>query len=860
MEETCGVPPSADDVKSLLSDIRSGGNFKSMGEAQRWHNMGRRKISQVAWCLAEALKQRWRAFLMIACTINLLRDERHKRLQIRFRAAGQVAGELMCGWFGINKTHESSTAIEITEATRNQMEIFCTRFYGAPFANSIAKVKGDFDQELFDHILKTCEAITVDSAGDEIASAYDSSAPNSFTALSLGMLCFLPNLLHILRDKAHAIRKLMTRPWTIDPTLENIMDLFVTGRGSLLNMIENSIELKMWLKDFSEKNKTKVISSVFSSVRAASHRFESYLSPMVRFVMDFDAFLALAIKISILRHDTVPGQNARFFLETINEEICIMIALLCECGDECLQLLRIYDVEAPDSTSTVKIIRNFLDRIVFLFPQRGVLRTCGYLSHMANILKKQRNFTVNGVARVIGDADVDIDAILEKCLPYFDSWVLVAHSLIRAEFPSFEISQSFNVFDMIEKEQPDIDQLEANTRILAAGFKDVDATVFADEYLDRFPYARREYRNGASIRASWAIAIEEGKKRRGGSRLYYSIWIVFQRCMCWSLSTSGLESCFSKVAHHIKKSQLSFSEQTESNMFILINVELNGLEMESLVKEAQAIWNRVYGFARQHTVRRTDSGVILGPRKPKQVSSLQTWTSRRRTDVKEKMEAEMSPGQGIASIEELASQPRPSTWVEAHETEVRFHNVKAHKRFLQNYDLLPESLRICDEEASEYKKKQQKLRDSRTKTHIKQQGRLQSIPPTLDELHGKSLYIPPDMRSADVDDRCALLHLSICDSLFAQPNIFLTSNYTEDFRLRFAAMLMGGWIIDKTVLLGLPGFSVLYTATQTRRHIWVADAFQLEDPEAWELMQSFCGRGKVWNLIRNVEDFIARKA
>ena len=36
---------------------------------------------------------------------------------------------------------------------------------------------------------------------------------------------------------------------------------------------------------------------------------------------------------------------------------------------------------------------------------------------------------------------------------------------VRAEFPSFEVSQSFNVFDMIEKEQPDIDQLEANTRI-----------------------------------------------------------------------------------------------------------------------------------------------------------------------------------------------------------------------------------------------------------------------------------------------------------------------------------------------------------------------------------------------------------
>ena len=157
-------------------------------------------------------------------------------------------------------------------------------------------------------------------------------------------------------------------------------------------MIENSIEFKMWLKDFSEKNKTKVVSSVFSSARAAHHRFESYLSPMARFVMDFDAFLALAIKISILRHDTVPGQNARFFLETINEEICVMIALLCECGDECLLLLRIYDVEAPDSTRTVKIIRNFLDRIAFLFLHRGVLKTGGYLNHMLNTLKKQRTF------------------------------------------------------------------------------------------------------------------------------------------------------------------------------------------------------------------------------------------------------------------------------------------------------------------------------------------------------------------------------------------------------------------------------------------------------------------------------------
>ena len=147
---------------------------------------------------------------------------------------------------------------------------------------------------------------------------------------------------------------------------------------------------------------------------------------------------------------------------------------------------------------------------------------------------------------------------------------------------------------------------------------------------------------------------------------------------------------------------------------------------------------------------------------------------------------------------------------------------------------------------------------SRMHVHVKEQARLLSTRPTLDELHGQRLYIHPDVRSADVCDRCALLHLTPSEDFSEKPNIYCTAN-TEDLRLRFAAMLTGGWIIDKAVLLGLPGISVLYTATPTPRHIWVSEDFQLEDPEAWELMQSFLGRGKLWTLILNAEDFVAKK-
>ncbi len=79
---------------------------------------------------------------------------------------------------------------------------------------------------------------------------------------------------------------------------------------------------------------------------------------------------------------------------------------------------------------------------------------------------------------------------------------------------------------------------------------------------------------------------------------------------------------------------------------------------------------------------------------------------------------------------------------------------------IKDSDMMPESLQICDGDASEFKTKQQKMRDTRMHVHVKEQARLLSTPPTLDELHGQRLYIHPDVRTADVCDRCALLHLT----------------------------------------------------------------------------------------------------
>ena len=103
----------------------------------------------------------------------------------------------------------------------------------------------------------------------ELASARDMSSSSSFMADRIGRTC-MPNLRHILRDKMHACRRvLMQRPWSADPTLNDLTTVFAMGHNSLLQLVHQSEVFQGWLAEFSAKNDSKVVDSVFSSIRAA---------------------------------------------------------------------------------------------------------------------------------------------------------------------------------------------------------------------------------------------------------------------------------------------------------------------------------------------------------------------------------------------------------------------------------------------------------------------------------------------------------------------------------------------------------------------------------------------------------------
>ena len=122
------------------------------------------------------------------------------------------------------------------------------------------------DAALFEHLRSIAEAITIDSAADEIVSAVDLACVDSYVSRDLADdRAFLPNLKHILRDKAHAARRILSRPWSADAELARIISTFVRGPSSLGRLIQSSQDVRLMYSKQSAKctvNKSRLLSAI----------------------------------------------------------------------------------------------------------------------------------------------------------------------------------------------------------------------------------------------------------------------------------------------------------------------------------------------------------------------------------------------------------------------------------------------------------------------------------------------------------------------------------------------------------------------------------------------------------------------
>ena len=143
------------------------------------------------------------------------------------------------------------------------------------------------DTQLEADILQHIEAITVDSASDELLACELMRGCGGLTPQTL------PNLKCIIRDATHAARRVIAKPEKADPFLQEVHMKLVSAKSSISQILHNSTTL--WQPKFAERVKEldDRISDI-KNIRAAKHRHESFAKPAGRLILYLDAYLATA--------------------------------------------------------------------------------------------------------------------------------------------------------------------------------------------------------------------------------------------------------------------------------------------------------------------------------------------------------------------------------------------------------------------------------------------------------------------------------------------------------------------------------------------------------------------------------------
>ena len=210
-EDDLSLAPSVEEFASTLAQVRKGHSMRDGGVASD-------RTSLLRWCLSEALLQIWRKELAGAKTLCLIRDERKGKLLIRFRGCnGQL--KVCSGTFGCVRM-KGGTAEDIVSATAKAMRVFCTACFQPPRLGKRLAEQGGLDKKLLSHLRKIVHILTTDSHPAELL-ASNIMKGNRKSADERHNHCpFLPNVVMVGRDGAHASTRLVKRPWACIPAIQ----------------------------------------------------------------------------------------------------------------------------------------------------------------------------------------------------------------------------------------------------------------------------------------------------------------------------------------------------------------------------------------------------------------------------------------------------------------------------------------------------------------------------------------------------------------------------------------------------------------------------------------------------------------
>lgn len=293
------LAPSASEFKTVLKQRQSGMAF---GEDE---NIGKtKKLAAMTWCLAEAKREDFRKFLRNAESSTIVQDGRKNRLFVRLKTCDSYLN-VRHGNVGLQRGTAGGHK-QLAEKTITALIDFATPGLGCPVIGSGFKVPPApvCDEPLLLRLTDSIKFYFADAASDEQLAGH---------VLREDEDAILPSLKIVGRDKTHASRRVLTRPWRADPYLSECYDAALMNKDSIISVITNSDEITEWFATAVQECELGIGGKI-RSMSFKRHRFDSQAKPLGRFVLFFDGVLSTACTIHHHRGNTKPGIAATKYL------------------------------------------------------------------------------------------------------------------------------------------------------------------------------------------------------------------------------------------------------------------------------------------------------------------------------------------------------------------------------------------------------------------------------------------------------------------------------------------------------------------------------------------------------------------
>ena len=816
--------PCREDFKAAWVALRTGSN-----------NLRRspKKARSIQWCLYEALRDWELRFLQAAGCINIALDERNGRLLVKY-SASDAKLDVRWGCLALLR-NRGSTSQDVAAAVLDGVQRLCTRRVAHPGIYPV-QAKRRCCEKTRDSILKRIEMFTADGAASEQL-AGKMLHPGS---LRSGLAPKLPNLRLVLRDKAHASRRITERTFQADPILHEILQVLLYGQPSVARLLHHSLPFQtIFEREVGKQTRPGNAADIRGTVKNmsfAKQRFDSSAKPLGRCVLNLDALIS-TMEIIMRQRPTSSkeAQGARQFLAILNERSVLLMGMLADATDECLVLTRFFDKEAFQLEDTARQLNGFRNKLHWLFSKRGCLGT-GFTSLAREHLDRAKLVPCpkNGLPRTLGGHGAS-PATIAQCLGHMVAWARLVDEVCKTEFPDFELLNAFAAFKIVSQPPP---TARRHVERLTKAFQlPTPAPVAFSQLADHLRVASRLGKEAPeeSAAASWQRALQRTQDNRKRRRSFPADGLIplLQRFVVAPGSTAGIEQNFSKMKS---------SEQAEERRCVLeLAIQQHPEPPGELLSDARLVWAASFGSPRtsgeRHSRRLSGNNV--------HVASAAAWLRQRRAGVAAASASSSRPGCVVdaGAIEAAARE----AWGQWHDNEALYQSgVRGERQAagvqegVLDQDALGED---AGSKTQEYRNKEQD-RQAKLEQRVR---RLQTVgrAPAKPDFAGRRVFVDPEAEAALAGNHAgawararAAAGLLLSDDR-ARATVFVVLAPSDaGTRSRLVAALTGGYLVTPELFLSPSGTALrLRRALNTPRRIFVSSACFLKHSGLFSLAE-----------------------